>query len=428
MVRFARAVGSLDAEAAFGPGWRLFWLKAVLVCGLVSGFLLSPKLWLAERFYPLTPISALLPNIPPPLDRVWFGTLLVLLVAIALTPRSRWLCLLFVCLAGLLSLWDQSRWQPWFYLYLVTLAAFAVYPYSRPGTDAGQQAILNVGRVAVAATYVWSGLQKCNITFLTEGYKWLLEAFFDEPTLKFAMSGGLIVPLLEIGMGLGLLVPASRRVALVLVLTMHAGLLLCLGPLGQNWNTVVWPWNVAMMAMVVILFWRTQEVSFRAIVWPGTFAYRWLVLLLLGVMPAFNFVGLWDSYLSAALYSSNLIEGDIVISRGVYERSPPAVQRYCEPHGDYYKVDLLTWSMEELNVPPYSEPRIYRRIARSFCLLAQDPGDVVLVIQGRPHWLTGARPQEPPEDCDALSGRADRHTAAPAARFRRTGLISVQIP
>ena len=68
-----RSICSLYAKAACGPEWRLFWSKAVLACGMLAGFLLSPNLWLSERDYPLCPISDLLPNIPPPLDRVWFG-------------------------------------------------------------------------------------------------------------------------------------------------------------------------------------------------------------------------------------------------------------------------------------------------------------------------------------------------------------------
>jgi hypothetical protein len=217
--------------------------------------------------------------------------------------------------------------------------------------------------------------------------------------------------MLEAALGLGLLVPALRRMSLVLILAMHAGLLLCLGPLGHKWNTVVWPWNLAMMAAAVILFWRTPNVSFRAIVRPGDSAYRWAVVVLFGIMPAFNFVGLWDSYLSASLYSGNLIDGDILISPTVYERLPEAVKRHCRGRADgRYEVDLFDWPYEELNVPPYQEPRLFRRVARSFCALAEHPADVVLVLKGRPHLLTGDR-EERQEDAAVLSG--GRHSGAP---------------
>ena len=217
------------ADAASGPGWRFFWTKAVLSLGMLSGFLLSPRLWLSSSFrtYPLGPVSDLLPAIPLPVDIIWFVTLLLLLVAISLTPQSRWLVLLLIGLAGLLSLWDQSRWQPWFYMYLFMLGAFALRDES---------AAANVCRFIMAATYFWSGLQKCNLSFLTIVYPWFLGAFVGdgESAQSFATATGWAVPLLEMSMGIGLLLPSVRRFALIMVLAMHLALLLCLGPLGAT--------------------------------------------------------------------------------------------------------------------------------------------------------------------------------------------------
>jgi len=388
-----RSIASLYPEAALGPEWRLFWLKAVLACGMLGGFLLAPKLWLAERDYPLCPVSDLLPNVPPPLDHVWFGTLIVLLVVIAATPYARGLIGVVVALAALLSLWDQSRWQPWFYQYLFMLAAFAFARGEQP---------LTIARFIMAATYFWSGLQKCNAAFLSEVYPWLLEPFLSEPAREFARPGGIVIPFIEAGMGIGLLVPKLRMTALILVLAMHVALLYCLGPLGHDWNRVVWPWNLAMMAAAVLLFWRTPEISFRAIVWPSS-RYAWLVLLLFGVMPFFSLLGLWDSYLSAALYSGNGIQADIIISPKVHDRLPRAIQRYCKARGGTFVVDLDSWSMGELNVPSYPARRVFRRVARSFCVLAPEPADVVLLVHESPHWWTGIRAQTR-EDCEALHG------------------------
>jgi hypothetical protein len=326
-----------------------------------------------------------------------------LLVGIALAPRGRALVLLFAGLAAAWSLWDQSRWQPWFFQYLFMLAAFALCPWPPGRSGAAEpQAILNTGRFILAATYIWSGLQKCNWNFVHEIYPWLLEPFLSEPAREAVMPGALVAPVLETAIGVGLLLPATRRVSLVLVLGMHAALLVCLGPLGHGWNNVVWPWNVAMMAAACVLFWRTPDVSCRAIVRPGASVYRWVVVVLFGVMPVFSFVSLWDSYLSASLYSGNLIDAELLISETVHARSPDLVQRCCNRQDDgRYKVDVLTWSMEELNVPPYQEPRIFRTIARRFCALAEQPTDVVLVIRGRPHMVTGAR-QATQEDGSTL--------------------------
>jgi hypothetical protein len=377
---------------------RLFWLKAVLAGGLLAGLLLTPRLWLSARDYPLSPILESLPTIPDPLDYLLYGFLLLLLVAIVITTHSRRLIVIFLCLAGILALADQSRWQPWFYLYLCMLAAFVF---------CAAEQTLHACRFILAATYFWSGVQKCNASFLTEVFPWLLEPFLSESARRSVMPIGVVIPLLEAAMGLGLLAVRVRRIAVVLVLVMHAGLLVCLGPFGQDWNTVVWPWNLAMMAMVVLLFWGTADVSIEAIVCPGRSPYRWVVLFLFGVMPAFNFADRWDSYLSAGLYSGNLIDADLEISRTVHERLPEAAKPSCSPIGDGYVMDLTDWSMRELNAPPYPARRVYRQIARRFCRLTDPSTDVVLVIHERPDWWTGKR-NDTREDGSALCGRRSR--------------------
>src|SRR5262245_62116910 len=156
------------------PPWlrRLFWVKTIVAAGLVAGFVLSPRLWLTGRMYPLAPISDLLPPVPAPFDFVWFGSLLVLLGLIAVRPRPGVLIWAFVALAGLLALWDQSRWQPGVYQYLFLLAACAARRQDSTSTD--QEAALNVCRFILASTYVWSGIQKLNASFAGYVFPWLV--------------------------------------------------------------------------------------------------------------------------------------------------------------------------------------------------------------------------------------------------------------
>jgi hypothetical protein len=59
-------------------------------------------------------VSDFLPVVPFPFDQIWFFSLLGLLVVIIVVAQPRKLILVFVALAGLLSMWDQTRWQPWF--------------------------------------------------------------------------------------------------------------------------------------------------------------------------------------------------------------------------------------------------------------------------------------------------------------------------
>jgi hypothetical protein len=42
-----------------------------------------------------------------------------------------------------------------------------------------------------------------------------------------------------------------------------------------------------------------------------------------------------------------------------------------------------------MNVPAYPETRIYKGIAESLCQKLPDPRDLMLVVSGKPNWITG---------------------------------------
>jgi hypothetical protein len=145
---------------------------------------------------------------------------------------------------------------------------------------------------------------------------------------------GIVAPLVEASIGVGLLT-RYRNWAVILALGMHAFILLCLGPLGHDWNTVVWPWNVAMATFVVLLFWRTGDISPKKILLPTRRRPSYLhavVLVLFAVMPLFGLFGLWDSCLSASLYSGNNERGGAVRQRdrkGPVTGGDPRTRRRC---------------------------------------------------------------------------------------------------
>lgn len=383
---------------------RLLWLKIALSLAFLSGFLLSTRLWFGPRSYPLTPVFEGLPTIPPLIEEIWYISLLSLLVAIAVLRRPRKYILAFLVLAGLLSLFDQSRWQPWFYQYLFMLAALALYPWGEQNPQRRETA-LNICRLIVASTYFWSGLQKLNVTFVEEGFPSLAKPLVDllpgswEPLV---LSLGIAVPFVEAGIGIGLLT-RFRNVAVILTLGMHAFILFSIGPFGHDWNTVVWPWNVAMMVLVVILFWRTEGFSARKILIPQTSLFHGLVLLLFGIMPLFSFFGLWDAYLSASLYSYNTKSAMINVNEPVKNRLPETVRDSALKSGTDGPniLSIIDWSMQELNVPPYLESRVFKNVARHVCTYAERPSEVKLLIRDKPNPIDGSKEAEI-YDCSGL--------------------------
>jgi hypothetical protein len=354
---------------------------------MFAGLLPAHKLWLSERFYPQTPVWPSWKPLPFPFDVAALLTLLVLLLLIAAAPKpARWIAA-FAVLAIALALLDQSRWQPWFYQYLFMLIAVGL---------GGEAAALNTCRLIVVSIYLWSGLQKAHSHFTGDVFPWLIE-----PALRFLPSSlapvvskcGIIIPIVEAALALGLLTRRFRNAAVLVAIATHTLILLSIGPLGHNANTVVWPWNIAMAAFVFILFWRTDDFSFSDLVWGKNFAFQKVVLVLFGLAPALSFFNLWDNYLSAALYAGNKNQAIIYFDASVVDRLPETIKGYVEDK----KLDVSDWSYGELNVPPYPEVRIYKNVARSLCRY----GDVKLVVRGKAVLFNGF--QELSFDCSSLS-------------------------
>ena len=378
-----------------GTDYRLVLLRLALAAGLVAGLLLSPNLWVSTRTYPLTPLLDAVPPLPYPADYALFGVF-VALVAGAGVTRGRtmgWLAAGALALAVFFVLGDESRLQPWFYQYSIMLAAFCLYGWDRmSASDA-----LNTCRLIVAATYFWSGLQKANAGFFEITYPWLVEPLtsrLPDWAGSALLSGAYAVPVVEAMIGLGLLTCRFRKPAVVGALLMHAFIMLSVGPLGQDHNTVVWPWNFAMSAFVVILFWRApDEPSPLTILDPGRnfspeSALRATVLVLFAFMPLFSFFGLWDSYLSSSLYSGASKRGYVLEWDG----------------SDWQGTVIGNLAVQELNTPAYPEERIFKSVfAQRWCEAGSEEeiqstqagyAEPVLRVDGRPNILSGERSTE----------------------------------
>ncbi|HSK99741.1 MAG TPA: hypothetical protein VK869_05340 [Rubrobacteraceae bacterium] len=358
---------------------RLAWLERAIVVSLVVGLLLSAKLWVSTRAYPLVPLLGFVPPLPYPLDYLLFALFTASLIGI-LIFRERLagaLAVAGLALAVLLVLQDQGRLQPWFYQYSFMLGAVGLSRLAQFPTESA----LNACRVIVASTYLWSGLQKAHVNFADSVYPWLIEplaSYLPSWAASPLENGAYAVPVIEVAIGLGLLARPLRLLAVVGAILMHAFILFTIGPWGHDWNLVVWPWNLAMVAFVLILFWRAPDnPSFIAVVKPGGSAFRAAVLVLFAFMPALNFFGLWDSYLSASLYSGSIEEGY------VYATGSPSAP----------PVRIIYTAMEEMNVSAYPEERVYKKVfAAMWCETTSSRLEPTLIVYGRPEILSGEHP------------------------------------
>jgi hypothetical protein len=145
---------------------------------------------------------------------------------------------------------------------------------------------------------------------------------------------------------------------------------------------VVWPWTVAMACFDIILFGGSDDFSHKDVLWPGNSVFHWVVLVLFGVMPIFSFFNLWDSDLSAALYSGNLTEANIYVSDIGKAELPPDIQQYVSPAGTNNNVlPVKAWAVGDMNAIEYPETRVFEGIAKDLCAQMPDPTQLVLVVQ-----------------------------------------------
>ena len=132
----------------------------------------------------------------------------------------------------------------------------------------------------------------------------------------------------EMMIGIGLALRKTRVVAIWSALLMHSLLLLLL--IGSRRNEVIWPWNLGMIIMVLLLFRRSEaswfQVNFRKRARGLAMYLPRAVFLLCGVLPAFSFAGWWDLYLSGALYAGNAPIGVMRMDGKMRNDLAPAAQ------------------------------------------------------------------------------------------------------
>ncbi len=354
--------------------------------------------------YPLTPVSRFLHPIPPPFDKAVFVALLLLLAWIVVAARPAKSIGAFVVLAAAYALYDQSRWQPWFFQYLFMLAALGLL-YSDPNDSRLRDSALDSCRWILAGIYFWSGIHKLNSAFVQDTFPLMVEPlvrWMPEIARGWLNSLGFVAPVFEAAIGIGLITRTFRRSAVVAAVAMHAFILASIGPLAHNWDRVIWPWNIAMAWSVVLLFREERESALASGLWRGKPVFQKLVVVLFGIAPVLSFLNLWDAYPSFSLYSGNNNSATIYMADAVADKLPEKIQEQITVNDSKVdELDIFEWSFAELQVPPYAEIRVFRNIAKQVCAAAGNPREMALVERTKATWFRRRRLLV--NDCESLS-------------------------
>ena len=330
--------------------WFFFpaWIITKLICY---------KLWLADRIFPLVPVRFFTADLPNAFHLSLFVISMACMIWMMVKPAKAIAALLLV-VEIVSCLLDQNRWQPWEYQFIFMLAA---YVFSKE-----EKSVLAYWRMIMAALLFFSGFCKFNSAFIHDVWNHLiLHRWLHIQTGPEWLSRlGYLLPLIEMAAAIGLLFRKTVKYAVLILVAMHMLILLMFGPFGLNINSVIWPWNVLMLSLLLLLFFRTEPVFEQTLLMRPFF---WIVLMCWWILPWTRQSGYWDKYLSAVLYSGG-VEQLFICSNN--SEATEATARFYEKQFRVIPCDssiaAYYWGMKEMNTAPYPERRVYEGIAKKW--------------------------------------------------------------
>lgn len=333
------------------------------------GVALSINLWLPIRGFPLLPIVDFLEYSP-----LWISYFLLILflgsLVTAIFNNSKIWVFLILGSIILLGLQDQMRWQPWVYIYSLILYCLL---FSKNDKDLDIKT-LGCVQLLLIGIYIWSGVHKLNQNFIDFTYHDILKSVFritNQGAFINLRPFGYSIPALEILTGLFLLIPITRKVGVYLAFIIHIFIILYLSPLGINKNQIVIPWNISMVLFVFLSFYQTKnKIAFKAAKKDRTTIQKVLIVLLIWIMPFFNFFTWWDSYFSFSLYSDKVSDYYIAIEEDEIGKIDKRLFSFFVIIPNLkggQLIDVNKWANKELNVPFYPEDRVFEKLSKTFC-------------------------------------------------------------
>lgn len=333
-------------------------------------FLVTWQLWTPQSEFPQIPFFAALTQVSGYVDWLAVTVVVVSLLVAGISSREtvwRRAMIAFAVATTLLVLLDQHRFQPWTYQFILFATVMA---------NCRERIANQLMRWLVVSIYVYSAISKFDYQFLHSlGPQFLstLTGFVgvtsaDWPVNLQAWLAALF-PFGELLVGVGLLVPQTRRIAVVAAIGLHLLLLLILGPWGLAHQPGVLVWNLYFIAQAWMLFAERQVDEESASSGAGLRATEMLCLTLIVVVlafPASESLGYCDHWPAWELYSPRSSRVQVAIHNSAVERLPREIQQQLSPdngESDWRQLFIDRWSLESLSVPIYPEDRFQFAVA-----------------------------------------------------------------
>jgi hypothetical protein len=342
---------------------RMMFLRITLIISLVISLLLSFNLWGATRDFPTAPLVNR-DSVPLSLDFVLAGLVILCWIASTVLNKQRLFIFLALVISIVLVLFDVNRLQPWFYFYNIMLAVFLFYN-GRVDDSNKYTSYFIILQIVFASVYFFCGLSQLNTSFVESEFPAIiapLRNMLSERQFLFFTKMGLIVPYMQMFIGIGLIISGIRYLAITLALSMHFVLLIFLFPSANSSNYALWFSNLSFMLMLLLMFSGKTKQRYFSPTFLLQIPYFYLVACLFIVLPFFNNSGLWPDYLSSNFKSGNNKSAQISMSQNVADRLPNDLKKYCVPKYTFLVFEYEKWSLDQMNVSCYPGQPVFNSI------------------------------------------------------------------
>ena len=351
-------------------------VRVTCVAWLATLLLSWPAYIRDARIFKLSPVLKILDAAPAWVDWPLLVINIGFLIGLAVKPRQRFFAFGALACAVFWVLQDLLRFQPFLYMYFFTILLAVFF-------EAGG---LNALKIMTGSVYFWAGFHKFNVTFFLNVFPWFIAPFYEfsrKPSLTglFMIILILAVPAFEATIGILLLFfPKRRRIATLMAFIMLVVVLACLGPVGHKWNMIVWPWNIYLFLLELILFYKParadEGIQFQLNA-PTLAAAAFF-----SVAPALTLFGWWPFFPSFKLYSGNVGDAEIILAQD--EDAAHLPKNLGQLVDREHKIWLFEWTLREFGMAAYPESAVFRQGAKGLCPYLSDARNATLRIYDAP--------------------------------------------